>query len=504
MEKEDKLPNYYAILGIVHTASFEEIKKARNALAKKSHTDTNPGMGNKKMQDINGANEVLSNSEKRKEYDPKWKKMYGNVNAKYENCVIDNEYIHPDIDINFHNINAMMQEAIRMQAEINRKEHKRKTKEEKEEPRKSDNIQEDTTKRDYTKINKFVYISYILLIIIIPSILLFTSYGEGIAVTDNTHETFFIIEQNSKYGFVNANGEVVIPVRYDMTYGWFESKSTLHAVKIGDKWGYINNFGKQVGKMNFEYAYQPNEEVALVKIKGLYGYIDNKAKLIIKPKYYEANSFYEGLAAVKIYGGAWGYINSQGEYEIEPAFQGAIEFSEGLAAVSIYDKWGYIDSKGNKTIDYKYDEAKPFVNGLAPVRKGKKWGYINTSGVEITKFQFDEADKFQNKMACVKISNLWGYIDTDGRTVIKPKYEHALMFSITDDLAAVKIGDKWGYINKKAETVIKPKYEWGFPFLEGTALVGLKPTQDALGNTTSIGLINELGDPMLDWMKTVE
>jgi curved DNA-binding protein len=63
--------DYYKILGIAKTASTDEVKKAYRKLARKYHPDLNPNdkEANKKFQEINEANEVLSDPEKRKKYD---------------------------------------------------------------------------------------------------------------------------------------------------------------------------------------------------------------------------------------------------------------------------------------------------------------------------------------------------------------------------------------------------------------------------------------------------
>src|SRR6478735_5793044 len=63
--------DYYKILGIPKTASEEDVKKAYRKLARKLHPDLNPNdkEANKKFQQINEANEVLSDPVKRKKYD---------------------------------------------------------------------------------------------------------------------------------------------------------------------------------------------------------------------------------------------------------------------------------------------------------------------------------------------------------------------------------------------------------------------------------------------------
>src|ERR1043166_6643156 len=63
--------DYYKILGIGKNATEQEIKNAYRKLARKLHPDLNPNdkEAHKKFQQINEANEVLSDPEKRKKYD---------------------------------------------------------------------------------------------------------------------------------------------------------------------------------------------------------------------------------------------------------------------------------------------------------------------------------------------------------------------------------------------------------------------------------------------------
>jgi len=63
--------DYYNILGVKRGASEKEIKQAYRKLARKYHPDVNPGdkSTEDKFKEINEANEVLSDPEKRKKYD---------------------------------------------------------------------------------------------------------------------------------------------------------------------------------------------------------------------------------------------------------------------------------------------------------------------------------------------------------------------------------------------------------------------------------------------------
>src|SRR3982750_92285 len=63
--------DFYKVLGVSKDAKPEEIKKAYRKLARDNHPDQNPGnpAAEQRFKDVSEANDVLSHTEKRKEYD---------------------------------------------------------------------------------------------------------------------------------------------------------------------------------------------------------------------------------------------------------------------------------------------------------------------------------------------------------------------------------------------------------------------------------------------------
>ena len=78
--------NYYEILGVEKTATEDEIKKAFRKKAMECHPDKNPGNkdAEEKFKTLNEANSVLSDPDKRSQYD-----RFGSVGNQHQG--------HPDM-----------------------------------------------------------------------------------------------------------------------------------------------------------------------------------------------------------------------------------------------------------------------------------------------------------------------------------------------------------------------------------------------------------------------
>src|SRR4249920_888912 len=63
--------DYYSVLGVSQGATEKEITRAYRKLAKEYHPDANPGNreAEEKFKEVSGANDVLGDAAKRKEYD---------------------------------------------------------------------------------------------------------------------------------------------------------------------------------------------------------------------------------------------------------------------------------------------------------------------------------------------------------------------------------------------------------------------------------------------------
>lgn len=114
-------------------------------------------------------------------------------------------------------------------------------------------------------------------------------------------------DDNSKMGYKNLQGQIVIPAQWNMVYDFHEGLAMVQ---------------------NWQY-----------------GFIDKKGKVVIPLEWDNCESFSEGLAVVER-DGRCGYVNKSGELVIPLVWNYAHPFYKGRAIV-FDDKQRYIDKEGN-------------------------------------------------------------------------------------------------------------------------------------------------------------
>ncbi|MDJ1183630.1 WG repeat-containing protein [Roseofilum casamattae] len=288
-----------------------------------------------------------------------------------------------------------------------------------------------------------------------------------------------------KVGYMNPEGEIVIPPRYD--YASIFINGTAR-VRTGNLWQvitpegkvlmeqqeFIREFSKDLFRVGHSFSraviynregellfkiHHPMEPfsdgLALVKLRnsGGYGFVDRAGAYVIDPQPHEVSSFSEGRAWIlqEIEPGVdrYGFIDKTGKIAIEPVYEEVGAFSEGLAAVKVGELWGYIDRSGTTVISPQFKTALPFSEGLAGVEGDGTWGYINPEGTwtieggfHVPEFaRVDPIEPFQNGLAIVRIGDRAAVTDRLANFVLPPEFVD--IGGISDGLAFVNIGGRW-------------------------------------------------------------
>ena len=256
---------------------------------------------------------------------------------------------------------------------------------------------------------------------------------------------FYKVKLNEKCNLLHKESNTLLCRRwYNNIMDFSEGLAT---VELNDKYGFIDETGREVIPCKYDWAEDFNDGLAQVCLNGKWGLVDKTGREVIPLKYNNVCLFYEGFARVNL-SGKWGFIDTTGKEVIPLKYDNAWNFFEGLAPVKLNRKWGFIDKTGREVIPLKYDDAWEFIEGgLAKVKLNRKYGYIDKTGREVIPLKYDGIGKFQDGLAPVELNDKYGYIDKTGREVIPFKYDAVSPFY--NGLARVQLNNKWGYIDKR-------------------------------------------------------
>ncbi|HTL81122.1 MAG TPA: WG repeat-containing protein [Bacteroidia bacterium] len=225
-------------------------------------------------------------------------------------------------------------------------------------------------------------------------------------------KSFTDLKNGTHYGFKDSiTGKIVIPAKYDTTDVFSED---LCAVKMSDKWGFIDTKGVVVIPCVYDFAMFFSEGLAAVVKGGKpdadgnyhngWGYIDKTGKAFTEFKYEFACPFVDGLASVTLNDHEC-VLTKGGRVIGGPDFGEVRNSGEGYMRNYFDDKYGILDTLINVILPPTYLGMSAFSEGLAVVDLGVFKGYINTKGELVIPLQFSEASPFENGVATV----IFGY-----------------------------------------------------------------------------------------------
>ena len=223
-------------------------------------------------------------------------------------------------------------------------------------------------------------------------------------------------------------------------------------------------------------------------------------EVIIDPQHEDADSFSQGLAAVKK-DGKWGYIDMEDSTVIPFQFDSApsLVFDRTGKQVYLGDYWVccclhegtfaateamggnglYLDESGKPVLEFSEEAyTRPFNQGLSPLakydveREDFVFGFIDKNGKTVIPFQYQDFyvrgfyttyQIFCDGIASVKnLNGKWGGIDTQNNVVVP--FEYTRITSYSNGLAvAVKDGrafciDRYGKEVPGSDTISQESY----------------------------------------------
>ncbi len=308
------------------------------------------------------------------------------------------------------------------------------------------------------------------------------SFDEVILIIENTKESNtithlecekFLYDKDSLYSFLHSNCPPITnssdfkfkyeikdtQVKEDIKYEkvW-EFRENLCAVKQKEKFGFINNQGELVIPLKYDFALCFSEGLANVGLNGQYGFIDKHENIIIPFKYDFAFEFQDGLAKVEK-NGLWGYIDRYGQEIIPIQYEYLDFFEDGVCKFQIDsdDKFGLLGKSGNEILSCIYDEIGSFYESVARIKFNNKWGYVDKFGKFVIPLKFDLAFDYFNGIARVKLDGKYGFINQNGEVILP--FEYAKIGDCFFNYYPIKKDNKWGLADLLGKVVVQCEYD---------------------------------------------
>lgn len=249
-----------------------------------------------------------------------------------------------------------------------------------------------------------------------------------------------VFDANEKMGFINRQGELIIPCNY---LGTAFSEGLACVMPYGgaeEKYGFIDTTGKVV--IPYQYK-QPGTSSfdngeCRVMIGGVVCLINHKGEVTFKPTLTKnSNGFYQGLSASYTNyetRSGWGYYNRKNEWVIKPQYENVEDFSGGLAVVQKGGKYGVIDTTGKVIIPIQYanifgDAAEDGWFGTEMVDNGPKT-YLNPMGKPFTTLpmKYVYPPNGHSILPYCDDQNKYGYLKLGGDLFIDAQFDNATSF----------------------------------------------------------------------------
>lgn len=250
----------------------------------------------------------------------------------------------------------------------------------------------------------------------------------------NGRAPFTVVEQDSlwKYGYINLQGEVVVPPQFLSAESFNKGKAL---VKLGDKrYAIIDLKGNVLNTFPYEFIGDMNEGMLFFKEKldGKFGLMDESGNVIVAPKYQTVERFRNGTAIV-------------GEGE------------DGIIKV------GVIDKMGNYIIDPKYHDIQflgedRLAVGIPIIGKEaylpSKYAIADNKGNALTDFIFYGVSEYKNTLASAYDDKFTYFIDKQGKRVDSlPKVEGSGTLTMLDNIIQANVDSRISYYDKSGKPI---------------------------------------------------
>lgn len=281
--------------------------------------------------------------------------------------------------------------------------------------------------------------------------------------------------KKGKWGYIDANGKVVIKAKYQEARKFVDGHSI---VKKENKYGVLSSYGKEVIAPKYDSVevdsfyderIQKFKRLYLTKLDSKYGFLSSTGVEYIAPKYdnVERLGRYEVLYLTKLddkYG-----LSSAGVELVAPKYD-SIELLgtmyddndedyHEMFRVKLDGKYGVLSSDGKEVVTPKYDSIdrmfyESILFDFCITKLDGKYGVLSLGGEELIAPKFDRIESVRDGVCVTSLDGKYGLISDDGIEQIAPKYDE--IFAVESGVYVTKLYGRYGLISSAYEEILSP------------------------------------------------
>ena len=222
---------------------------------------------------------------------------------------------------------------------------------------------------------------------------------EGVTVDyyPGVSEGLLPFEQDGLYGYLNTEGEIVIPAQFDSAEGFIDGYAEVGLLEEVGTHAIIDRSGNVVltgvgGEWQLGYGGVVDGALFIMEEYSTWSLIEPDGTVRCRVEAPEG-CYYPWLYQFAEDGPlwvcyeqedeplCWGIADSDGQWLTEPGLYVSFDMDEPWLAVGKDGRWGYVDAYGSTVLPFVYKWAEAFDGPLARVQFDESTeGYINRSG----------------------------------------------------------------------------------------------------------------------------
>lgn len=294
------------------------------------------------------------------------------------------------------------------------------------------------------------------------------------------------IQSAGKWGFMDRQGQLVVPPQYDFIYSDILSQPAqgLFVFQQGEKMGVYQSYEGEIIPALYDQIQIGEKGYFEIWEDGNIGLLDPDGQLLLEPEFKELLRLDSGLYKVK-QDSMWGIWSSHNGHIIPPSFF-SIELSSWGHLIgrtgsgfSVWDTSGraLLDSfpyplipLSAKTFSFEGSDNSgdigllstngeivlpPQLHAVQPFppqiigHRDSLFGLFSDQGRQLLPLQYEKIQREGNALFWIKQKGLWGLADTSGKVLIEPVF--FLKGRFRGPVAVVSQSGRYGLINRKGE-----------------------------------------------------